>query len=343
MALWLVRAGRHGEHEQLFLEENRLYLTWDQLSHDLGKLEDKSALRKLLEKEVYPGDPRGRISNFTGQIWIFAKKIHKGDWIALPSKLKPAIHIGEVVGEYVFHKDAENPYFHSREVRWIETDIPRSNFDQDVLFSLGASMSICQVSRNNAETRIKAMANNEWKAVALPPDLEDEDEGESEGPFDLEEIARDQIAQLIIAKFKGHGLARLTEALLDAQGYTTFKSPEGPDKGVDILAAPGPLGFGNPRICVQVKSSDGPVDSPTLNQLIGAMHNVQADQGLLVSWGGFKRSIDKDMAQHFFQVRLWDRDAIINELLDHYDKLDEDLRAEIPLKRLWAVAMQEES
>jgi len=31
---------------------------------------------------------------------------------------------------------------------------------------------------------------------------------------DLEEAARDQIAQLIAARFKGHGLARLVEAIL---------------------------------------------------------------------------------------------------------------------------------
>ena len=340
MALWLVRAGKHGEYEQLFLESNRIYLTWERLSHDLSKLQDKPALRKLLQ-EVYPDAPTGKISTNTGQIWIFAKRIQPGDWIALPSKLKPAIHIGEATGEYVFHKNAEDPYFHTREMKWIETDIPRSNFDQDILYSLGAFMSICQVSRNDAEARVRAMANSGWKTVSIaPPDTGEEDE--DEGPVNLERVARDQIAKLIIAKFKGHGLARLVEALLKAQGYTTFLSPEGPDKGVDILAAPGPLGFGQPRICVQVKSSDSPADHPTLNQLIGAMQSVQANQGLLVSWGGFKSSIDKDTAQHFFRVRLWDQDAIINELFANYDKLDEDLRAEIPLKRLWALAAQEE-
>ena len=38
MALWLVRAGRHGEYEKKFLDENRIYLTWDGLSHDLAPL-----------------------------------------------------------------------------------------------------------------------------------------------------------------------------------------------------------------------------------------------------------------------------------------------------------------
>jgi len=28
MALWLVRAGKYGEHEPRFFEDNRIYLTW---------------------------------------------------------------------------------------------------------------------------------------------------------------------------------------------------------------------------------------------------------------------------------------------------------------------------
>ena len=43
--------------------------------------------------------------------------------------------------------------------------------------------------------------------------------------MDLEELAHD----LIAARFKGHGLTRLVEAILKAQGYTTWHSPEGAD------------------------------------------------------------------------------------------------------------------
>ena len=50
---------------------------------------------------------------------------------------------------------------------------------------------------------------------------------------------------------------------------SSFLSPEGPDKGVDILAAPEPMGFGEPRVCVQVKSSNSALDRPTPDQLIG--------------------------------------------------------------------------
>ena len=102
------------------------------------------------------------------------------------------------------------------------------------------------------------------------------------------------------------------------------------------------MGFGRPRIAVQVKSGDQPIDRPTLDQLIGTMQKVQADQGLLVSWSGFKSSVDRETPTEFFRVRLWDQKALIDQLLEHYEKLDEDIRAEVPLKRIWTVTEAEE-
>ncbi|MEM7011553.1 MAG: restriction endonuclease [Verrucomicrobiota bacterium] len=99
---------------------------------------------------------------------------------------------------------------------------------------------------------------------------------EATAGFDLEQTANDQISRIILAKFKGHGAARLVGAILEAKGYTIYQPPEGPDHGVDLLAAPEALGFGEPRICVQVKSTDSPVERAVLDQLIGTMQNFNA-------------------------------------------------------------------
>ena len=32
MAIWLIRAGSHGEYEQKFIQEGRVYVTWDELN-----------------------------------------------------------------------------------------------------------------------------------------------------------------------------------------------------------------------------------------------------------------------------------------------------------------------
>ena len=132
-------------------------------------------------------------------------------------------------------------------------------------------------------------------ATPIPTDEEEEQQIDN-APIDFGQYADDAIEKFIIQKYKGHGLARLIDAILRASGFTTHVSPPESDKGVDILAAPDPMGFGNPRICVQVKSQDSAVDRQTLDQLVGAMQNHGADQGLLVSWGGFKSATDRERA-----------------------------------------------
>ena len=58
---------------------------------------------------------------------------------------------------------------------------------------------------------------------------------------------------------------------------------------------------------------------------------------MLVSRDGFKSSIDKEEAIQFFRVRLWDQDDLIDRILAHYDKLDEGIRTDLPLKQIWVV------
>lgn len=346
MALWLVRAGRFGEHEARFFQDSRIYLTWSGALQevDLGKAKDYEGI-KWLVVDAYPTESKNRVQNWAGQIWAFVIPIEQGDWVAVPRKTKAAIAFGEITGPYKYDSTGEQPYRHSRTVKWLNTDVPRTALDQDLLYSLGAFMTVCEIKRNDAEKRIRAMAHGGWKSTAPAPASRQPSETpagelavEAEETIDLERLGRDQIARLIDRRFKGHEMARLVEEILKAMGYTTFRSAPGPDKGVDILASAGALGFDRPRICVQVKSQDAPVDSPTLNQLIGTMQNVQADQGLLVAWGGFKSSVDKEAPTQFFRVRLWDQDDLIDQLLAQYNRLSDELRAELPLKRVWTVA-----
>ena len=108
-------------------------------------------------------------------------------------------------------------------------------------------------------------------------------------------------------------------------------------KGVDILASAGTLGFGSPKICVQVKSTDAPVDRIVLDQLGGVMKNFGAEYGLLVSWSGFKSSVINETAKQFFEIRLWTHKEIIEEFLRYYDQMDDEIKELIPLKKIWVV------
>ncbi len=350
MALWLIRAGREGEYERKFLDDSRAYLTWAELTEDLTKAADRDALTASLRR-TYPDASPPQLRNFGNQTWAFVKGIATGDWFAVPSKFSSTIHFAEVTSPCRFDPKAEPIYRHYIGCKWIARDVPRSRFDQDLLYSLGAFLTICRITRNDAEARIRAIAANGWQSsktgtVPVKPtntkarteEPTEEDVPTEGGTVDLEQLAHDSIARMIDARFKGHGLARLVESILRAQGYSTHRSPEGADHGVDILAGTGPMGFGTPRICVQVKSGDAPTDRPSVDQLVGTMQHVGADHGLFVAWGGFKATVTRELAQKYFKLRLWDQQELIEQVLAHYPDLDPEIRAELPLKRIWAVA-----
>src|SRR5215216_2400533 len=79
----------------------------------------------------------------------------------------------------------------------------------------------------------------------------------------------DQIRSFITRRFRATELERLIAALLEAQGYRAHRTAAGPDGGVDVIAGRGPMGFDPPRLCVQVRSGEKPVDVRVIRELQG--------------------------------------------------------------------------
>jgi restriction system protein len=329
MAFWLVRAGRHGEQEQAALEHNVTTIGWNDLP-DLSNIMDRESLKQLYSK-VLPQESPAAASNRIGQIWNFLKAMQKGDLVSLPLKSQSAIAIGRIEGDYKY-QELSPVIRHTRPVKWLKI-IPRSHFDQDLLFSLGAFMTVCQIKRNNAENRIAKMIQN-GGAIVKSSDSSRKSETIDDEPIDIEQYAKDRIIKYIGAKFAGHNLARIVESILKAQGYITRKSEPGKDGGIDILAGSGPLGYNEPRICAQIKSSSSPIDVRVLRELQGVMQRVNAKQGLLVAWGGFTKDSIQEARTLFFSIRLWDEGDLLDEIWKYYETFEEELKAELPLKRI---------
>jgi len=340
MSLWLIRAGKHGEDENTALEKGLSIIGWREMP-DVSNVKSYDEMKQR-HSEIYPDISPKAIINNAAQLWAFVKRIEKGDLVILPLKTLSAIAIGEIIGDYQYVEGR-----HVRKVKWIKENIPRNAFGQDLLYSFGAFMTVCQIKRNNAEERVRAILAGKLdphlsgKGVqgSLNTELETVGGGE-EGFVDLEEQAFDQIRGLIESKFRGHDLTRLVEAILNVHGYQTYRAPAGPDGGVDILAGHGPMGFDKPRICVQVKSGGVQNDS-AIRELEGVMSRVGADQGLFVSWDGFNKTALGNTRDLFFKVRLWDDKKVIANLLSCYEKLPDEIQAELPMKRIWVVVPEE--
>lgn len=335
MAVWVVRAGASGEHQDLALDKGLAVIGWSELG-DLSKVKSRDDLKELCFKTYPDAKPKAAL-NWTAQLWNFVDTIQIGELVILPLKTRSAIAVGEVEGEYKYRSDFPDRARHTRKVKWLKDDIPRSAFDQDLLYSFGAYLTVGRVRREKAEERIRAVLEGK-KVQEILPTTEEEVE---EVPPDLEEFAQDQIMTYIGRRFKGHELSRLVTSVLEAQGYKTKMSPPGADGGVDIIAGRGAMGFDTPKLCIQVKSSDSPVDVKVLRELQGVMKNFGAEQGLLVSWGGFKKTVTTEAGRLFFEIRLWDSGDLVEVLLENYERLPDELKAELPLKRIWTLVLEE--
>jgi restriction system protein len=340
MSVWVVRAGKHGEQQDTAVTESIVCHAWNALPN-YSAVRTKDEMRRVFQ-EAYPASRDRKNIPGLGQVWRFAREIQKGDLVALPLKTESAFLFGRVVGDYQYKRLAPN-VMHIRKVEWIKS-VPRSVIPSGVLSSMNSALTVFKVHRNDAEQRLASILGapsmNFAEVATEDSDVENENLAVDE-TVNLEETARDQILKFIQENFKRHDLARLVDAVLRAQGYKTEVSPPGPDGGVDILAGSGPLGFDQPRLCVQVKSGIAPEGQKTFNELLGVVSKFASQQGLLVSWGGFTGPVKLDARKDFFKIRLWDQGDIVNAVLRDYERLDDEIKAELPLKRIWVLVDEE--
>jgi len=346
---YLARAGRHGEDEEACFELGLSIVGW-QTVPSFESAADFDGVRDVLSG-AYPDAPKSRIGNFAGQLYQFVHGMQEGDLVVLPLKRTPQVALGRVNGPYAY-REVAGVMRHTRGVQWIKTDIPRSAFEQDLLHSFGAFMTVCSISRNHAVKRIESvLATGRDPGGSVGVEIRGRTPGGSvatdpgdpvEASFDLQQVAHDQIVAHIQSRFAGHALTDLVDAVLRADGWATKVSPPGPDEGVDILAGRGPFGLDSPRLVVQVKSKTSTADVTVYRGLQGSMQTYSADQGLLVCWGGYTAPVLKEARQSHFAVRLWDSRDLVQAIYRTYPDLPAEIQAELPLKRSWILVTEED-
>lgn len=342
MRAWVVRAGADGESEDFALDNNVVVIGWDELD-DLSTAVTRDQVRKMLLDTGYTEG--GKLANHTGQIYRFAHEIAVGDLVVLPAKRTRNLAIGRCKGGYEFRPDNPDGCRHVRPVNWLLKEQPRRSLRQDLLNTLNVPQTVFEAKRYKAVDRLAEFSRTErdpeLRRSDDPSHEVDTDSDNEDAAMDLVPLAIDGIAAHIAATFKAHGLEKLVEAVLKAEGYVTFRSPAGPDGGVDVLAARGPLGFEPPRIAVQVKSGKTPVDGPTVRNLLGAAGSFGADQSLFVSWSGFNRGARRLARDQWFNLRIWDSADLIQKITENYDRLPKEIQAELPLKQIWVIASED--
>ncbi len=159
--VWMVRAGRAGQHEGRALEEGRVFLGFRRVP-DLSGATARAEIAELVRR-AHPDATPSRVANFTGQLYAFRSRMQVGDLVVMPRKSVAALAIGEITGDYSHHDPATDVTgsAHSRAVRWLRDDVARTVVGRDLLNSLGAIQTVCRIARNDAASRVRQLADGQ--------------------------------------------------------------------------------------------------------------------------------------------------------------------------------------
>ena len=333
--VWLVAHGRDGEYESAALDLGIVLLGFQEVPN----------LTEMSEEEI--GDlistipsiePKSR-PNVVGQMRDFAIRMQPGDVVASPLKNQPGqIALGRIIGEYEF-REVDGVGRHTRKAEWLGDTIARSSYGPSAFHHLVTKRTISRVGNEEVAEKVLDSLIGKPALASMPMP---EETGYDASPLSVEELARDQITRRIREQFPEQKLEHLVAALLEAQGFVVHEAAPGKDQGVDVLAGHGPLGFDHPRICVQVKHTSSRVGHPEVQQLHGAMQQFDADQGLFVSWSDYTDDAKRMARLNFFSMRLWNANDLLDAVYKDYPDLPEDIRAEIPLKRVWTLVPEQD-
>ena len=197
---------------------------------------------------------------------------------------------------------------------------------------------------NKTPEEVMILANTAYHAWKKARDMEDHHDDEE--PTDntaetnnavnldlLESDAREGIRRYIVAK-SPYEFQDMVAALLRAMDYhTPFIAPKGKDGGIDIIAYLDPLGAKTPRIKVQVKHKpDTTIGASDIRALLGVLR--AGDIALFVTSGTFSPDARNTGTSSREFIRLIDGDEFIDMWLEFYDKMTDDDKNMLPLKRI---------
>lgn len=325
--IWVVRAGKGGTYADEF-EQIGIAAIGFGIEESASALKSRNAILSVLKRQ-YPNMKKGRAVNWASQLHRFVHEIKQGDTILTPIQDTREIMIGTCSGPYRFELDQDRELHHIRPVSWT-TRIPRDKLSVQARNSAGSTLTLFSMNEHRAE--IEALASG--KEVKPDPDT-GSDEGAGTQLFEevrgqAEELISDKITHMDPFDFE-----ELVAALLRAMGYFASRTAEGADRGVDVIAQSDALGLESPRIKVQVKQRSQRAGAVDLRNFIATLRG--RDRGLFVSTGGFSREAlyEAERVPAGVSVTTLTRDGFIKLLTDHYDRLEPEARAMIPLRKVF--------
>ena len=323
---WMVRA-EGGTLIDLFLENRIVAIGWHVIG-DLTNITDRDQVLRLVEQK-WPENQPGKNAISAGVVYRFRCEVAVGNGVITYDPSRRVYHVGEVLSDYKYNPSLRTEWPNHRAVKWV-SEVPRDELSVQAKLDLGAVVTLFRIS-DAAASEIAAKVRGE----ATQPEDATKDDGliaEKNLLIDMQAKSREFIKDKINRLDWGE-MQSLVAGLLRAMGYKTRISPSGSDLGKDIVASPDGFGLDQPRIVVEVKHRNQAMASQDIRGFLGGRH--KDDKGLYVSTGGFTKDAKYEADRASIPITLIDLDDLVTAVLEHYEQMDPDTKALLPLVKIY--------
>ncbi|HXD54189.1 MAG TPA: restriction endonuclease [Solirubrobacteraceae bacterium] len=298
---------------------------WDAVGSAEGRsrAELLSAVRGIYGSKGAPG--------VAGMLFRFANDMRIEDLVITPDSETRELHIGRISGDYEFRPIPVIPrYPHTRRVVWTRS-FSRDELPKRLLYQLG---SLLTVSTPTAQDQLRAYLLDKPTGVASDDESTEIAAGiEAEPLYDELRAQTTELIRAQVAALDAYETQDLVAGILRALGYHTRTSPEGADGGIDVLASRDALGLEPPLVKVQVKARPTTHSKPEEVRALAGLVAAPEERGVFVSTGGFTREAENDA--RVARITLIGMDRLTELLVENYERLDQDTRSLVPLRRVW--------
>lgn len=331
---WVVRGGVDDQEVGSFLENRCIALGWT----DVRSLQDIQSKRDIIERvnSEYPNYKPGARYYMVEQLNDFRFSMSVGDGVITYDPRRRLFYSGAIVGEYAYNLRQSGAFPHSRAVQW-KGSISRVALSAETRLALGRYPFIFRISETAWQEVSDAMDGAPSVARAFDDEVVKRFRLETERG--ARELVEDKVQSLSPSDF-----SKVVYGVLGGMGLRICVIPAGPDRPRAVVASPDGLSLTEPRIRVDIQHRPGAIlTGADVRKFFQSLR--PGESGLLVTSGGVSEEARKELEQQRASERgranvsLMDVARVVHGLLGHYEDLDADTRALIPLIRdYWPIA-----
>lgn len=315
-AAYCVRADR-GIYAEAFRNGGYAAIGWEEIG-DLSGIPrgDVEALAAVYDA-AYPADGKLRRAHNLAQIRRFLWEIEPGNVVVTPTRQSEYLLVGKVDSPYYHEVTPECPYGHRRRVRWLDELVLRSSLSVPIQNILRIHRTVFEVQPPDEVLRAAG--------VGIPT------------PEPTERVEEEASAAVLkrLLDLDADEFEVLVTELLTALGFEAEKTGKTGDGGVDVEGTLDVHGFVSVDLKVQVKryKLGNDVGPKTVKEFRASVPD-KAQAAFVTTSTYTKRAREEADREGFKRIGLIDGGQLVDILTKEYDRLPEEVREELGLRRV---------